>query len=477
MSISHSLTNALSGLTAASRMAEVVSSNLANALTDGYGRRMVELSAASAGGRGAGVRIDGILRVVDRGVLADRRLADATLSASTMRAQGLARLEGALGPAGSEMSIPGRVSALEQALAAAAADPSSDISLGRVVDRLGNLAAGLRGAAGAIQTDRLEADRRIAADVEMLNASLLALEEANKGIASALNAGQDATALMDERQRIVDRIGQIVPVRELDRSNGTIALVTTGGEVMIDGPARQYGFAGVNGMTADMTMGGALSGITRDGVPLDPLRGIGPLDGGSLGAAFRMRDDVLVKAQAGLDALAADLAGRLRDPAAPPASAGLLTDAAGPVDPGDVTGLAARISVNAVIDPAQGGALWRLRDGLVATTPGPVGMPGLLDTLGTALAATAPASPGGPSATAAGHAARLLAGIGADRLSAEEGQGFALARQTALREAEAANGVDSDHEMQMLLRIEQAYAANVRVIETLDSMIRTLMEI
>lgn len=35
MSISQSLTNALSGLTANARMAEVVSSNLSNALTDG----------------------------------------------------------------------------------------------------------------------------------------------------------------------------------------------------------------------------------------------------------------------------------------------------------------------------------------------------------------------------------------------------------------------------------------------------------
>jgi len=46
MSISNSLSNALSGMTAASRMAEVVSSNLANSLTDGYGRRTLNLSSA-----------------------------------------------------------------------------------------------------------------------------------------------------------------------------------------------------------------------------------------------------------------------------------------------------------------------------------------------------------------------------------------------------------------------------------------------
>jgi len=35
MSISHSLSNALSGMTAASRLAEVVSSNVSNAMTEG----------------------------------------------------------------------------------------------------------------------------------------------------------------------------------------------------------------------------------------------------------------------------------------------------------------------------------------------------------------------------------------------------------------------------------------------------------
>ena len=39
MSISASLSSALSGLTAASRRAEVVASNVANAMTEGYGRR------------------------------------------------------------------------------------------------------------------------------------------------------------------------------------------------------------------------------------------------------------------------------------------------------------------------------------------------------------------------------------------------------------------------------------------------------
>ena len=44
-------------------------------------------------------------------------------------------------------------------------------------------------------------------------------------------------------------------------------------------------------------------------------------------------------------------------------------------------------------------------------------------------------------------------------------------------EQELLNGVDTDQEMQKLLLIEQSYAANARVIQVVDDMMRRLMEI
>ena len=61
MSISATLANALTGLAAASRSAQVVSTNISNATTEGYARREIDLSARLTGGAGSGVQIDGIL--------------------------------------------------------------------------------------------------------------------------------------------------------------------------------------------------------------------------------------------------------------------------------------------------------------------------------------------------------------------------------------------------------------------------------
>ncbi|HEX9856935.1 MAG TPA: flagellar basal body protein, partial [Paracoccaceae bacterium] len=75
MSISATLASALSGLTAASRAAELVSSNVANALTEGYARRELSLGARGLAGGGQGVQIIGVTRTVDQALLSDRRVA------------------------------------------------------------------------------------------------------------------------------------------------------------------------------------------------------------------------------------------------------------------------------------------------------------------------------------------------------------------------------------------------------------------
>jgi flagellar hook-associated protein 1 FlgK len=482
MSLSQSLNNALSGLTAASRLAEVVSANLANALTEGYGRRQVALSADSAAGRGGGVRVDGLLRQVDRVVLGERRLADAVLARTDLGLSMAKRVESIVGPAAGEDTLAARLNRLESALIGAAGDPSSDTRLGQLLARLTEVARGLNAAAAGVQDLRLSAERRIAADVEVLNTSLARVEALNRDISRSLAAGGDAAALMDERQKVIDRIAGIVPVRELDRPRGAVALVTTGGQMLIDGTARRIGFEARHTITADMTHGnGLLAGLTLDGDPLDPADPVGPLGGGSLGAAFAQRDGALVAAQAGLDALAADLLRRFGaagvDPTLPPGAAGLFTDAGGPLDPADTIGLAGRIAVNAAVDPGQGGALWRLRDGLGAVAPGPVGAADQIDRWLAALGAAEPLGTGGPVGSAARHAADLMSRLTADRLESETERGFAASRQATLREAELAGGVDSDQELQMLLRIEQAYAANARVMQVLQDMIDRLMEI
>ena len=482
MSISQSLSNALSGLTAASRMAEVVSSNLSNVLTDGYGRRSVDLSSESVGGRGAGVRIDGITRHVDRGILGDRRLTDADLAGQQSLLTTLGRVETAVGAVGDSTGLSARLASLEHSLTSIAGDPSAEVRQTNVVHRLNSVTTALHESASGIRSLRQEAENNIASQVDTLNTSLLQVEALNKDIMIARNAGGDSAALLDQRQVVIDKISSMVSVRELTRSNGTVALMTTSGQMLVDGPASQFEFTPANYVTPDMTLAsGGLQGITLDGVPLPGPAGAGRLDRGSLSAAFTLRDDTLVAAQAGLDAVARDLIDRFADPATDPTlalgDAGLLTDGGAAFNPLNEVGLSGRIKVNAAVDPTQGGAAWRIRDGVNAAAAGPVGSGVQIDRWINALGDSRSLAGGGAARSVAGHVASLVSNIGSQRLAAEEDVSFTTARWSSLRQEELSDGVDSDHELQMLMRIEQAYAANAKVMQTVQSMIQTLMEL
>ncbi|EAR53141.1 flagellar hook-associated protein [Oceanicola granulosus HTCC2516] len=478
MSIATSIGSALSGLEVASRRAEIVSGNIANALTEGYGRRSLAVSSTMLGG----VRADGVIRHADRGIAADRRSAEADMEANAAQSDILDRLQRLFGEPGEPGALSSRLTAVEQALVSAAADPSSDIRLGHVADRLTALTGALNHAGDSLQEMRTEADRSIATQVASLNRQLERVETLNGEITSLRARGVDVSPLLDERQKAVDGISALVPVREIVRENDAIALMTLSGATLLDGKAREIGFSPVNLVTADMThASGALSGLTIAGDPVTGSTAYGKLGGGRLGSTFDIRDTILPDVSTGLDAFARDLADRFADPATDPTLAagapGLLTDAGAALDPLDTPGLASRIALNPTVDPGNGGSLARLRDGLGETSSAPVGSSTQIERWLDALQDSRRTDLGGSAASASGHMASLLADVGSRRYAIEQDLAFETARWEVLKSAELANGVDTDRELQELLLIEQAYAANAKVLQTVNSVLTRLLEI
>ncbi len=485
MGLSTTLANALTGLNAASRGADVVSQNIANARTPGYARREVTLSAQSLGGNGAGVTVGGVTRAFSQALLNDVRRAGADAGGSDLQARFLSGMEKALGQPGDAGALTGLVASFDAALVQASSRPDSQARLQEVVTTAAALSERLAELTRTIQQARMDADDAIALAVRDLNDSLQQIDGLNADILAQRAAGRDATALMDQRQRLVDQVATIVPLREVPRDHDQIALFTTGGAILLEGNPATVGFSPVGVITADMTSGsGALSGLMLNGQPVPGSGAGGVLAGGTLGAQFAIRDDLSTGLQAQVDALARDLMERFAapgvDPSLPPGQPGLFTDAGGPFNPLTEAGLAGRLRLNALVDPAQGGALWRVRDGLGAAAPGNLGDATLLNGLRDALAAPRVPLSGsflGAGRSAGGLAADVLSRLSGSRQTAESRQGYAAARQSSLAELQARDGVDSDAEMQTLLLIEQAFSANARVIQTVDELINRLMEL
>jgi len=484
MSIAGTLSSALSGLTVNARAAEIAASNIANATTEGYGRRELMTNARALAGVGQGAQVSSVYRHYDQALVNDRRLAEAGAGDRGAQADFLTRLEGALGTSDDPRSLSGQIAAFDTALIEAGSRPESEARLSRVADTARGIVSHLSATSREVQQARSAADDQIEAQVAQLNSALTRVAEMNGQIRTSLSAGRDASGLMDQRQQAIDSVARIIPIREVAQEGGQVVLFSAKGALLADGRAFSFGFTPVGVITPDMTLGsGALSGLTLNGKALTTSGPQSQIAGGSLAGQFAVRDELAPGAQVKLDALARDLIGRFAAPGLDatrqPGDAGLFTDAGAAFDGTSETGLAQRISLNAAADPRQGGALWRLRDGLGAASPGASGNAQLLIDLETALTAARDPVSGGFMAGARSYSALasdVASGVARARLTAEGEVSYAQARVDSLHKMELDAGVDTDRELQTLLMIEQAYAANARVVQTVDRMIQTLLE-
>ncbi|KEJ90535.1 flagellar hook-associated protein FlgK [Sulfitobacter donghicola] len=477
MSISSAMNAAISGLRATALGSEVVSTNISNALTPSYGARQLDLASMSNGT--AGVSINGISRRMDEGIVSDLRAADAAMQNSQSAVDFFTQVEDIVGLAGDEYGLNGRLAAFEESLIDAASRPDVSERLSAAVSSASRLAEGISDASAEIQEMRTRADTMIAQDVATLNSSLEQVRQLNVQIASTGSAGTSDPTLFDQRQEILDTIGSIVPINVVPKENGAVTIYSEGGAILLDLSAAEFGFDKRNLVTEHQTLeAGTLSGLTMNGQDIKTSA----LGGGSLSGYFDVRDDFGVEAQTKLDVIARDLVERFQDPSLDSTlnvgDAGLFTDAGAAFDPANEVGLSRRLTLNQAVDPDAGGETWRLRDGLGASTVGAVGDASLLNSYSDSIEASRVPSSSGLGTVSVGFAdliATFSGELATSRSVAEQDLSFTSARHTELTEVQLSQGVDTDQELQNLLVLEQAYAANARVIQAASEMLDTLM--
>ncbi|MEO1421714.1 MAG: flagellar hook-associated protein FlgK [Pseudomonadota bacterium] len=482
MSISTALVNAQSGLSASARGVEVVSNNVSNALTPGYIRREVVLSSLSLEGASGGVRVTEVARQTNPVATADRRAADSQLSADSTEANAYARILSAVGEPGDAFGLVSRLDQFDTALSRAVTSPESLSAMESVVSSARSLSGTLRAVTEVTAAVRMDADAGISRQVRSLNAAMQDVVRLNGEIRTRAAAGADVNALIDARDRALDSISQSIPIRVVRREGDQIAVFTQGGAALVDGKAATLEFAATPTIAPGMTVAdGSLSRLIYNGVQVSPETGL--FDGGALAADFRLRDEIAPSIQADLDGLAADLIDRMvvADPTVAIGGVGLFTDDGGALVSTDVTGLAGRLSVNTAVMSGSGGDPFALRDGLNATSPRPSGDPTLLLAMRDALEERTVAPPGASDPRTLSFTARIASVAGTIATSADNAD-QALAYTTAkaadlLTEEQRLTGVDTDQELQTLLALEEAYAANARVLSVADDLVKLLLEI
>jgi len=487
MSLTRALSNAYSGLASSGFRAEITANNVANASTPGYVRREVITSENVVGGQGNGVTVSGVERQQDFALSRLRREADASFGRANVLASAYNQLSSELGEPGDDYGLFASIESLESAFKDLATTPESAALQNAALASTTELVNQFNDLSTATNSVRSTADANIARSVETVNIALDRLDAINRDIGSLNGSSGDIAALEDERQQLIDTIAGIIPINDIRQEGGQVEIVTVSGVFLLAGNVNKLSFQPSTAIPpgasyADGT--GGLSGLFVGDQDITPGTGGNfSITSGTLAGQFSVRDDVAPTFGAQLDSLAADLISRFSDDGLDPTKSagapGIFTDAGGPIDNTNISGLAGRLRLNAAVDPTQGGDIARFRDGLGATTPGPTGNADLINGFLDALTSsnTLPTDSGFTgSFSSIELAAEFSSIVGENRVRHDALSASALTRSNVLYEAEIEHsGVDTDSELQSLLLIEQSYAANARVIQTVGEMIDRLI--
>lgn len=480
MSLGAASSIAAGGLRFTAQGTRVVAENLANADMAGYGLRKTLATGSISLSASRAPQHSGVIRDVDPVLLGAVREADTLRQGVQVTLSGLSAIESAYGIPGDPGALNTLLSGFQASLHQAATTPDSTAALQAVAQDADRIANKFNTIGTEFQNLRQQADSAIAKDISTLNEKLENVASLNKDIQRQTLLGGDPFVLMDERARTISDIAAFLPIREIPREDNSILLVSGRGEILVDFEAAEFSFSATPGLgAADTRLSGNISVISLNGRAL--AVGDQTLASGKLGANLDLRDTLGPQAQADLDQLAMMLLTGFSGPEADDTlsfgETGLFGAHDGLAIPSDATGLAQQIRRTQRVDPSQPSTLWRLRSGLNAPAPGPSLEPANLNRMIDALSMPRAAASGLPERSLSENTAEQISRLSTARLGTETTLAFAQASFASKQDSLAARGVDTDSQMQDLLKLERAYAANAKVLMTIDAMLRQVLEI
>lgn len=427
--------------------------NIANVNTPGHTRVDVDMRAnnASIGG----VRSLGFHSSADLILHQRERLADAEMGRANDLATASIALEGAL--AIESGTIVDAIAALFGGVVELSSNPTDVALREAAISDANNLANEFNRASQTLYEAQIGADDRLVSHTQ--EATRLAEEIAS---ANRLLRVSEDTTLVDRRNQAARELSAIVGGKAHIDKSGAMRFALEDGTVLVDGDS----FARLEAHPDQQNYGGH--------VRIDVVAGnrrvdvTNTLDQGRMGAELHFRDHVTSDMMADLDQLAYDLATEMN--AVHRSHAGL--DGVSGRDffapPTGVQGAAIALAVDQAIldDPAK----------LASADPnlGPGDNSGLLALANMRDSKLAGA---GQSKTFLDEGLRMMTGLGFTVQRAESDQEVASLRADALASLrDSTTGVSVEEELTRLQAYQRASEASARVINTVDSLIGTLIE-
>lgn len=314
MGLTVAIGNALSGLKASQTALEVISRNISNAGTPGYHKQTLNVVEVGRGDNSY-VRAGNVNRAFDS-ILQNYYTKQVPETAhSVTRATFMDRLQTALGKPGSAGSLDTMLGNLQKSLDAMATSPDNYASRADVVTKATDMASTLNRLSQEVQAMRREAETRMASSVDQVNSMLTSLRDVNLVLADYGVDQNTRNSLLDQRDRLVSGLSEMMDLRVDYNPDGTVRLATRSGASLLDVKPSLLVFeqAGSLTPTTEFNVDDAKNGVgkliieTPNGTRIDLIKD-GAIRSGTLGALIELRDTTLQDAQRQLDDVAAALA-------------------------------------------------------------------------------------------------------------------------------------------------------------------------
>jgi len=305
MSLSFALSNALSGLQANQAALSVISSNVSNANTEGYTRKIIQQTSIVLNGQGAGVNIDSVVRRVDDRLQLELRDTISSQRQLAVLERFYASAQSLFGSLADDSALSANVDVLGGAIANLSASPESNSLRGVVLDDANALVREVSSLAMDVQELRLDADREITRIVGLINSQLDNIVELNEKIAQNVASNEPTAEFEDKRDVAINEIAQYLDINYFTRETGEVVVYLDSGLPIVDSAPRYLSHSSVSAMGPTVThAGGSIDGINSGGVDIT-----NQIQKGELAALIEMRDVTLPRMQESLDRFAE----RLRD--------------------------------------------------------------------------------------------------------------------------------------------------------------------
>lgn len=475
-----------------------IASNVANANTPGYSRQVANLGTTAYNG----VTVYSVTREANAALAAQLNSTTSESAAQTAISSGLATLAQTVADSATSTSTTGslqngaspyaQLASFSLAMATLEAQPQSESAAQAAVAAAKSVVSSLNSGAQTVTQVRTQADQQITQAVSSVNSLLNQFTSVNNSVVYGLANGSNVGSLQDQRDSLVTQIAQQLGVTTTLNSAGSMSIFTDSGVPLFESVPAQVTFT-PSGTLGPNQIGAA---VLVNGTAITGASSNMPIQSGAIAGLTQLRDTIAPQYQAQLDQIAGNLmtafqeADQSTTATGLPMLPGLFTTPGATSVPSSAnwTGLANAITVNASVDPTQGGNAFLLRDGGISdtsnlnytyNTAGQAGYTGRLQQLVFALQAPMSFSTNAGLATTDSISNYADTSVSWLQAGHQQASGSATYQSSLLTSASSAlnnaTGVNLDTELTNMLTIESSYTASAKLVTTVTNMLNTLV--